>query len=436
MPQDSAKRSSHAGVRTLAAVGAGAIVLYGSRVLLNLFGPPLPYTMRHVPGKSIDSEEFLYFLSLVTDAAVRRCSRVSVLKNGTEFYPAELEAIRRAEHTVNLQYYEFMDGRIASEILTALAERARHGVQVRIMADALGSFQPGTKMFEGLKKAGGQMRWYNPVRWDSWQRANNRTHRKLLIVDGRTGFIGGAGIADHWLYATPGTPPWRDTVFCVEGEAVGGLTSTFSENWLEASGEILSDPAQFAVTNGHEGSPSLVVSSTPKSGGTRARILFQALIESAAHSIRITTPYFLPDPAARHGLERAIRERGVRVQILVAGPHIDHPAVRRLSRHSSRHLLMAGAEVYEYQPAMLHAKIMTIDGNWSIVGSTNFDHRSFALNYEVNLAAKDPELAARLDQDFATDLEKSRRLTLAMLRERTMWGRVSETVSEVFQEEE
>ena len=172
-----------------------------------------------------------------------------------------------------------------------------------------------------------------------------------------------------------------------------------------------------------EGSESFVVSSTPKGGGTQARILFQALIKSARETIRITTPYFLPDRSARRALIEAV-ERGVRVEILTAGPRIDHKVVRTLSRHSSRRLIERGARIFEYQPAMIHAKLMTIDGLWSVVGSTNFDHRSFALNDEVNLALLDREVARGIDEDFAEDLRQSQPLTLAALRERTPLGKV------------
>jgi cardiolipin synthase len=261
------------------------------------------------------------------------------------------------------------------------------------------------------------MCWYHPLlRWNTWPKANNRTHRKLLIIDGETGFIGGAGIADHWLYETS-VPVWRDTVFCVEGEAVAGLISAFCENWLEASGEILSSSKQFGFRSIPEGVESFVVSSTPHGGGTQARILFQALINSARHTIRITTPYFLPDRSARQALIAAIQERGVEVQILTAGARIDHPIIRKLSHHSVRHLLQAGAEIFEYEPSMIHAKLMTVDGMWNVVGSTNFDHRSFALNDEVNLAVLDRELAATIEADFFEDLEQSDKLSLSNLEQ-------------------
>jgi cardiolipin synthase len=401
---------------TLAALGAGAMAIYGAKVLINIFGPRTPFAMQS-PGVPIDSEEFIDFLSLVTDGTRRR-TRLQRLKNGPEFYPAELEAIRSARHAINMEYYEFSPGRVSRLILDALTERARAGVQVRLIVDALGSVRTGNSYFDGLRAAGGKMCWYHPLRWNTWPELNQRTHRKLLVVDGQIGFMGGAGIGDHWLYDTKSGPPWRDTVFRMEAEGVAGLISTFAENWLEASGEILSGPEQFGFREMPEGAPSFVVISTPRGGGTEARILFQALIKSARKSIRITSPYFLPDRSARRALAEAARRRDVQVQILTAGPYIDHPIVHALSRPALSELIRAGAEVYDYLPAMIHAKLMTIDGQWSVVGSTNFDHRSFALNDEVNLAVLDRELAGVIDGDLEEDLKHSRRLTEGALRHR------------------
>jgi cardiolipin synthase A/B len=401
---------SHLATRILAGVGVGAAVILGARLLIDFFGSAVPYAMPNKNEAALDSEEFIQFLSLVTDGTRRR-SHISRLKNGVQFYPAYLKAIRRAKYAVNLEAYEFLEGQVGDEVLAVLSERAAAGVEVRIVVDALGSYTTPNSYFDGLRAAGGQMCWYHPLRWNTWPKMNNRTHRKVLIIDGETGFIGGADIADHWLHDTS-VPAWRDTVFCVEGEAVAGLISAFCENWLESSGEILSSSKQFAFRSAPGGAESFVVSSTPHGGGTQARILFQALINSARHTIRITTPYFIPDRSAREALVEAIEKRGVKVQILTAGPLIDHPIVRKLSHHSIRRLLQAGAEIHEYEPSMIHAKIMTVDGVWSVIGSTNFDHRSFALNDEVNLAVLDAELVATIESDFCEDLVQSRQLDL------------------------
>jgi cardiolipin synthase len=409
------------------------MIVLGARFLIDFFGSAVPYSMPDKNTAALDSEEFIQFLSLVTDGT-RRHSRISRLKNGAEFYPAYLDAIRRAKYAINLEFYEFRPGRVGDEIMAALTERAAAGVEVRIIVDALGSFDTRTSYFEGLRAAGGQMCWYHPLRWNTWPKANNRTHRKLLIVDGETGFIGGAGIADHWLYSTA-VPAWRDTVFCVEGEAVAGLISAFCENWLEVSGEILSSSKQFAFRPTPEGVESFVVSSTPHGGGTQARILFQALINSARQTIRITTPYFLPDRSARQALIAAIEERGVSVQIVTAGPRIDHPTIRKLSHRSVRRLLRAGAEIFEYEPSMIHAKLMTVDSLWSVVGSTNFDHRSFALNDEVNLAVLDAKLAATIEADFFDDLEQSRELCLSALGQPSLLAEDESVIDHILKQE-
>ena len=409
------------------------MAFFTGRFLVNFFGTAIPYAMPNQTQAALDSDEFLQFLSLVTDGTLRR-SHISRLKNGVEFYPAYLKAIRRAKHAVNLEFYQYQPGQIGDEILAALAERAANGVEVRVIVDALGSFDTPNSYFDPLRAAGGQVCWYHPLHWDTWPDVNNRTHRKLLIVDGETGFIGGAGIADQWLHETE-VPTWRDTVFCIEGEAVAGLISAFCENWLESSGEILSSSAQFRFRAAPEGVQGFVVLSTPHGGGTQARILFQALINSARSTIRITTPYFLPDRSAREALVDAIQKRGVVVQILTAGPRIDHPMIRRMSHRSVRRLLQAGAEIYEYQPAMIHAKLMTVDGMWSVVGSTNFDHRSFALNDEVNLAVLDTELATTIEKDFFDDLGDSRRLTPRRLREESLLGNHETLIDDILERE-
>jgi cardiolipin synthase len=419
----------------LAIIGASALAMVGWRAWIALFGPSLPYSMEQCPGGSNLSPEFLEFLSTVTNAPIRQ-ARCKPLVNGPCFYPAELEGIRKAERSVDVEMYEWKEGRISDEFLTALTERAQNGVEVRIVLDSIGSFLTRDSIFDRLRAAGGKMFWYHPLRWNTWPRANNRTHRKLITIDGQIAFAGGAGIADHWMSNTKKRGPrWRDTMFCIQGDAVPCLVAAFAENWLEASGDILSDPRQFGFPPADGGAPSLVVPSTPAGGGTTARVLFQALIKSAKKSISITTPYFLPDRSARCALSEAAHKENVRVRILVAGPHIDHPLVRRVSRHDSRRLIKAGAEMYEYQPSMIHAKLMVIDEAWCVFGSTNFDHRSFALNDEVNVATLDRELAARLEEEFERDLRLSRRLTAAMLAPRGILGEAELAAGSLFERE-
>ena len=429
------RRSKHIVLKTLAAVGVGALLVHGSRLWLKVFGSNLPYGMPQPPNDPLDSSEFVRFLGITTGAAEHPGTKIEILRNGREFYPAELSLIRSATKAVNLLFYEFEKGDIAGEFLEALTARCRAGVKVKLVVDAMGSFGTGDSYFDGLRAAGGQMKWYRPLGWETWTHMDNRTHRKLLIADGNVAFIGGAGIADRWMRPGPWGPAWRDTMLRVEGAAVSALLSVFSQNWVECSGDILSGAEQFPPLGNPGACRSLVINSTPHGGSTRARILFQTLLDCSGRSIRITNPYFLPDRSARRALIRAMRQRNVSVQVITAGPLIDHPSVTNLSEAICLELLEAGAEIYEYQPEMIHAKLMVVDGIWSVAGSTNFDHRSFALNDEVNIATLDANLAAELESDFANDLKKCVRRTIHQERTRSMTGRLVGAVSKLSRRE-
>ena len=310
-------------------------------------------------------------------------------------------------------------------------------MQVNIVLDAIGSFATWNSYFKELRDAGGQVAWYHPIRFDTLPRINNRTHRELIIIDGEIGFIGGAGVADHWYKGKRRHPRWRDTMFRVEGEEVTSLQATFAENWLEASGELLIDKEYFPLCKVDSETVAMVINSSPSVGGsTRARMLFQSLLASAQKSICITTPYFLPDKSARDEMVRAIKERGVEVKIITPGSHSDHMLTRTSSRRLYGDLLKAGAQIYEYKPAMIHAKVMIIDGLWSVVGSTNFDNRSFGLNDEINLAAFDDKLALRLEEDFARDMADSRRITYEQWKHRSKFERFHEWLGWVLERQQ
>ena len=406
-----------------------AILVQSFMLFLALFEPGLDYKINTSPPEPLESEDFLRILEAITDAKAQPRSSVEVLTNGEVYYEAELEAIRAARHSVNLEAYIFQKGEVARRFVDALSERARAGVEVRMVLDAIGSFASWDSYFKELTKAGGRVHWYHPFRWDTISRINNRTHREIIVVDGRVGFLGGSGFADHWLLGDERNPRWRDTMFRVEGNAVASIQAAFVENWLEASGEILTGKEFFPFHEAETETAALVVDSSPSMGrSTRARILYQTLLASARQTILITTPYFLPDRSARHEMVRAIRERNVEVKIIVPGGHSDHLLTRRSSRRLFGDLLRAGAHIYEYQPAMIHTKTMVIDGVWSVVGSTNFDNRSFGLNDEVNLAAYDDKLAARLTEDFTLDLASSRAVSLEEWQHRSIFERMHEWV--------
>jgi cardiolipin synthase len=395
-------------------------------VLLALFDPGLEYHLVEPPAPAVDTDEFAHTVAVLSDTSPHCDTAVEVLANGEVFYEAELEAIRGAQSHICLEAYIFQRGEVASRFLAALTERARAGVKVRLVLDSVGSIYTWPGTFRELIEAGGQVQWYMPLRWYNMGRFNNRTHRELLIVDSKVGFLGGAGVADHWYQGHGKQKRWRDTMFRVRGSAVASLQAVFAENWLESSGELL--------TGGHyyESPPAgtaaaLVINSMPSSGrGTRARMLFQMLIASASRSIHIATPYFLPDRGARQALKDAAGLRGVELKIIVPGVHSDHLLTRSSSRRLYGDLLKHGAQIYEYQPSMMHTKVMVVDGLWSVVGSTNFDSRSFGLNDEVNLAARDEALAARLEYDFQCDLADSQRITYAEWRRRSPFERIHE----------
>jgi len=409
-------------------VAVASIAVLAAMLLLALFQPGLRYKMSTPHLGPVDTEEFLGMLEALADAQVRRRSSIEVLTNGESYYEAELEAIRAARHHVHIEAYIFGRGKLTRRFVEALAERAQAGVQVRLVLDAVGSLTTPISYFKDLSEGGGRVHWYHPLRWHTWPRYNNRTHRELVIVDGRVGFIGGAGFADHWIYGKRGHPRWRDTMVRVEGDTVVSLQSTFVENWLEASGEVLAGHEFFPRCEVQARTAALVVNSTPSAGSsTRARLLFQTLLASAQKSIRIQTPYFLPDVSARQELVQAVA-RGVEVQVIVPGKRADNLLTRHSGRRIYGELLQAGVEMYEYQPSMMHVKCMVIDDVWSVVGSTNFDNRSFGLNDEVNLAALDAGLAQRLSEDFVRDLQQCRRITLAQWRKRPLYERAHEAL--------
>ena len=259
------------------------------------------------------------------------------------------------------------------------------------------------RYFATLRAAGGRVSWYQPIRWYTLKRFNNRTHREIIVVDGTIGFIGGAGIASHWLEPKRSERPWRDTMLRVSGNLVVGLQTAFAENWIESTGEVLADATVFPEirSNAKERAGLVVIGTPSPARSSPARVLFQVLLASARKSIDINSPYFLPDPSARRELIAAAG-RGVRIRIITPGSANNHPIARRASRRRYGELLKAGVEIYEYQPGMIHAKILILDSLWSVVGSTNFDSRSFDLNDEINVAVTDRELAARLTVDFET----------------------------------
>jgi cardiolipin synthase A/B len=407
-------------------------------ILLVLFEPPLRYNVK-APSVPIDSDEYLRLISALADAKIHFDGHVEPLSDGKNFYEAELAAIAKAEHSVHLEAFIFHPSAIGERFLAALTERARSGVSVKVVVDAIGSFPTPNRFFDPLRQAGGEVRWYQPLEIITFKRWNNRTHRELIVIDGKIGFVGGAGIAAHWDIGDKNAPPWRDMMFRVQGGLAVGLQTTFAENWLESSSEILSDIEDFPAedqTGPHLGAGLVVISSPTAGRSTRNRLLFQTLIASAKKTICIHSPYFLPDRSATAELVRACGERNVCIKIIVPGKLNNHLTTRLASRRRYGPLLQAGVEIHEYQPGMIHTKVMSVDGLWVVVGSTNFDSRSFDLNDEVNLAAVDAELAAKIEREFTEDLLQCARITYEQWLKRSLLERFAATVGRVFERNE
>ena len=421
---------------TFLIIAYAAIIIVAILILVALFGPGLAYKVSAAVESSNESDEFLHMLEALVDARINRHTTLTVFTNGEHFYEEELAAIPAARHTINLEAYIFHAGGIATRFLDELTKQASNGVKVNLVLDAIGSARTRKSFFAKLEAAGGRVSWYNGSRWNKLPRFNNRTHRELLVIDGQVGFIGGAGVADQWWRGEKGQPAWRDTMVRVEGDAVAHLQATFAENWLESCGEVLTGSQYFPKSHTEGKGAVFVVNSTPSGGGaTRSRILFQILLASARESIQITTPYFLPDHSMTNELIQAIR-RGVKVQILVPGKKSDLWLTRSSSRVAYGRLLKAGISIYEYQPSMIHAKVLLIDCTWGVVGSTNFDNRSFGLNDEVNLAAYEQGFCQRLRSDFERDLTRSECISLERWRHRSIFSRAPELLGWVLQREQ
>ncbi len=390
-----------------------------------------PRTLHVRSAYAVDHPEFPPYVATLVNAPMVRGGRITALQNGDEIYPAMIGAIDRAATSVNFETYNYLDGRAADRFSQALVNAARRGVKVRVILDTVGATPPPASLREDFKAAGAKVSFFNPVGMWTVEATNNRTHRKLLIVDGQIGFTGGAGVADHWLGNARNEQEWRDTHFQVTGPLVRALEACFYENWVEAGGtdvpELPDSSAPHATAD--SGETAMVVWSNPTIGVSNIKLLYLYSIDAARQTIDIQSPYFVLDSSVRETLARA-RERGVRIRVLTDGDKTDARSVKHASRNEYAALLEAGDRVFEYQPTMMHSKVMVIDGRWSIVGSANFDNRSLELNDEITIAVDDAALAARLTDAFNADLARSKAWTTEewdrrpwhwKIRERT-WG--------------
>ncbi|MGH7313972.1 MAG: phospholipase D-like domain-containing protein [Candidatus Rokuibacteriota bacterium] len=381
-----------------------------------------------LPPLALGEPSFFPTLEAYTATPIVGGNAVDVLLNGDEIFSAMFEAIGSARHTITYAQYYYEDGEIARALAEALAERCRAGVGVSVLLDAFGAAGMPTEYVEVMKRSGCHVEYFRlPKPWQIW-RANNRNHRRVLVVDGRVGFTGGSGVSDKWLGNGKIESFWRETDVRVRGPVVEYLQGAFAENWLEATGIVLGGEAYFPRPLKPVGDVyAQVVRSSPAGGSYAMYTVFLLAISSAHRSIFITNPYFVPDEAMEDALVAAVKRR-VRVVVLVPGV-IDHNLVRQASRGGFGRMLKAGVEIYEYRPALLHAKTMVVDGVFATIGSTNLDNRSFALNDELNVVTYGRSVARRMEQVFAEDLKYAQKVEYRRWSRRGIVDRLLEVLT-------
>jgi cardiolipin synthase A/B len=377
---------------------------------------------------------FADYVAALTGAPVEAGDRYQVLRNGDQAFPAMREAIRDAASRISFESFVYQDGAVGDEFTRELAAAAARGVDVRIVLDAYGSAL-SDESTQQLLDAGAHLVWFNTLRPWTLEETNYRTHRKVLVVDGRVGFTGGLGLADHWAGHAQGPDRWRDTHFRIVGPAVRGLEAAFYENWLESGGRSTPelDPEVEPEAPEAQSAQSVVIWSNPTGGTGRVKLLFLLSIAGARRQIDIQSPYFVLDESTRWSLDEA-RKRGVRVRVLTEGDQTDAQPVKHASRDAYQSLIETGYEIYEYQPTMMHVKALVVDGVWSVIGSANFDNRSLELNDELTVGVQDPGFAAELLRDFEADLKRSRRIDRGTVWYQAPWRRARERFWGLFDE--
>ncbi len=388
---------------------------------------------RHYP---VHSQQFQRTLGAMLGPPITGGNTFKALHNGDEIFPPMLAAIRGARQSITFETYIYWSGDIGRVFADALSERARAGVPVHVLLDWVGSAKIDEAFLKEMAAAGVEIQKFHKPAWDDISRMNNRTHRKLLVVDGRVGFTGGVGIAPEWTGHAQDPDHWRDSHYRVEGPVVAQMQAVFMDNWIKASGDVLHGERYFptippaADAGATDGGRAQVFSSSPSGGAETMHLMYLLAITAASKTIDLSSAYFVPDALTRDALVAAMK-RGVRLRIITPGPHMDAQTVRGASRADWGPLLEAGAEISEYQPTMFHCKVFTVDGLLVSVGSTNFDNRSFRLNDEANLNIYDEAFAAQETAVFERDLKQSRRITLEEWQNRPLQEKAAEHLASV-----
>jgi cardiolipin synthase len=395
-----------------------------------LFGCAKVLAVREVPQIVVGEPNFFRTIEAHTDAPIVGGNRIAVLLNGNETFPAMLRDIRRAKSTITFAQYLYEDGSIARELAQAFAERCRAGVKADILLDSHGSGNAPPDVIAIMKDGGCQVEYFRRIEAAGiifpWKllRYNYRSHRRVLVIDGRIGFTGGYGISEAWTGDGRTRGHWRDTNVRIEGPLVKFLQAAFAESWLETTGIAIGGDPYFPRLDAVGNVTGQIVKSSPTGGSFQNYMLFLLSIDSAKRSVFITNPYFIPDDVMTEALVKAVA-RGVRVIVLVPG-QIDSQITYTTSRGHYGPLLLGGVQIYEYKASLMHAKTIIIDGVWSTIGSTNFDNRSFALNQEINLTVYDSAIAHQMEMIFQEDLKYSQRITYEQWQSRGIFERLFE----------
>ena len=406
----------------LIALGAA----FALSVAISLLNRPeeVRYDVPHAFG--VRDPTFLPSVQATEGSSMIDGNRISILQNGVEIFPAMLDAIASAQKSVNLEAYIFWSDAVGTRFRDVLSERASHGVEVRILLDGVGSAKHlSHNDVQILRRSGCHVEFFRPLRPWMLDVINRRTHRRILVVDGKVGFTGGVGFAEMWQGNADSPNHWRDTQVRVEGPAVAAMQSAFQENWAEVTGELLMGDKFYPGLAQVGNVLAAVIPSSPRPSSSACQTLYSVAISAAERTISISNSYFVPN-AESIKLLAAASERGVNVRIIVPGAINDVPMTKASGRSTFGKLLRAGVKIYEYQPTMMHAKTMVVDGVFATVASTNFDNRSFRYNDEIDLAAHDEGFAGQLEQMFENDLRKSRPYTYEQWLHRPLVKRFTE----------
>ena len=377
---------------------------------------------------SVSDPQFMRAMGNLLGPSIVGGNKVQELINGDQIFPSMLDAIKSAKRTITFETYIYWSGDIGKAFADALAERARAGVKVHVLVDWVGSTKMDDDLLNNMRAAGVTLLKFHKPHWYTLSKLNNRTHRKLLVVDGAVGFTGGVGIAPKWAGNAQDADHWRDSHFRVEGPVVAQIQSTFLDNWMKATGAVLHGDAYFPELKPLGASSAQMFSSSPSNGSERMELMYQMAMTAAEKSIDLSMAYFIPDEASSKILIEAM-QRGVKVRIITPGKITDTQTVRAASRQTWGPLLKAGVEIHEFQPTMYHCKVMIIDSLLVSVGSTNFDNRSFSLNDEANLNVYDATFAARQLQIFQADLQQARPISYAQWEARPFKEKALEMLS-------